>query len=62
MNGVRLAESGRLRRGSIFASMNDGSTPHDIPGLAILSVMRGFTLDGHRDSSLYRERRMARNV
>ena len=45
---------GRLRRGSIFAEMNEGSTPHSTPGLAIRSILQGFTSSGHRDSSLYR--------
>ena len=46
---------GRLRQGSIFAEMNEGSTPHSTPGLAIRSILQGFNLDGHRDSSLYRD-------
>ena len=50
---------GRLRRGSIFAEMNEGSTPHSTPGLAIRSTVRGFTPGGHRDSSLYRSEMFA---
>ena len=53
---------GRLRRGSIWASMNGGSTLHDTPGLAIRSIVQGFTPDGHRDSSLYRGLSLARKV
>ena len=53
---------GRLRRGSILTSMNGGSTLHDTPGLAIRSIMQGFTPDGHRDSSLYRGLSLARKV
>ena len=53
---------GRLRRGSICAGMKAGSTLHDIPGLAIRLVMQGFTPGGHRDSSLYRVTKVARNV
>ena len=46
---------GRLRRGSIFASMKrQGSTLQNTPGLAIRSIRQGFTSGGHRDSSLYR--------
>ena len=48
------ADFGRLPRASILASMKGGSTPYDTPGLAIPSIIRGFTPDGHRDSSLYR--------
>ena len=53
---------GRLPRGSIWTSMNGGSTLHDTPGLAIRSIMQGFTPDGHRDSSLYRVARLPTNV
>lgn len=54
---------GRLRRGSIFAELKaEDSTLHDAPGLAIPSVMQGFTPGGHRDSSLYRGPRMSQNV
>ena len=52
-------KGGRLRRGSIFAGMNAGSTLHDTPGLAIRSTMQGFTPGGHRDSSLCRGARIA---
>ena len=58
MSGVHVSDCGRLRRGSIFASMKLGSTLHDTPGLAIPRVRQGFTLDGHRDSSLYRNHGM----
>jgi hypothetical protein len=54
--------AGRLRRGSISARVNGGSTPHDTPGLAIPSITRGFTPGGHRDSSLYRTDRLMLNV
>lgn len=53
---------GRLRRGSIFAGMKLGSTPHDPLGLAIRLFMQGFTPGGHRDSSLYRGTKVALNV
>ena len=62
MRAVLVISGGRLRRGSIWASMNGGSTPHDTPGLVIRRVMRGFTPDGHRDSSLYRQARLPGNV
>lgn len=56
-------EGGRLRRGSIFPGMKGkGSTLHDTPGLAIPSIMQGFTPGGHRDSYLYRPTKVARNV
>ncbi len=62
MSGALVCECGRLRRGSIFPAMNEGSTLHDTPGLAIPSIMQGFTADGHRDSSLYRGGRVAQIV
>ena len=63
MSGAFVAGCGRLRRGSIFAGMKgEGSTLHDTPGLAIPSIMQGFTPGGHRDSSLHRSLRVARNV
>ena len=62
MRAVMGTNVGRLPRASICASMNGGSTLHDNPGLAIRSIMQGFTLGGHRDSSLYRPVRMPRNV
>ena len=62
MRAVRVTTTGRLRRGSIFAGMKQGSTPHDTPGLAIRSIMQGFTPGGHRDSSLYRTVRVMLNA
>jgi hypothetical protein len=53
---------GRLRRGSIWTKLNEGSTPHDTPGLAIPSIMRGFNLGGQRDSSLYRQEKVRQNA
>ena len=40
--------------GEYFCLYEWGSALHDTPGLAIHSIMQGFTQDGHRDSSLYR--------
>lgn len=63
MSGGAGGKGGRLRRGSIFPGMKgQGSTLHDTPGLAIPSIMQGFTPGGHRDSSLYRLINVARNV
>ena len=62
MRMVLGTDAGRLPRASIFANMNGGSTLHSTPGLAIRSTMQGFTLDGHRDSSLYRKHSMRRSV
>ena len=57
------ADFGRLPRASIFVEMKlQGSTLHSTPGLAIPSTVQGFTPNGHRDSSLYRNSRMHRNV
>ena len=46
---------GRLRRGSIWTKLKPGPTLQDTPGLAIRSILQGVNLDGHRDSSLYRD-------
>ena len=54
MRTALSATAGRLPRASIWTSMNEGSTLHSTPGLAIRSTVQGFTPDGHRDSSLYR--------
>ncbi len=63
MNDVRVISGGRLRRGSISPGMKgQGSAPHNTPGLAIPSVMQGFTPGGHRDSSLYRRGSVAQNA
>jgi hypothetical protein len=62
MSGRAGGDCGRLRRGSIWTNLKVKVTPHDTPGLAIPSIVRGFNLDGHRDSSLYRDARMPRNV
>ena len=62
MRAEQVSTAGRLRRGSISARVNGGSTPHDTPGLAIPSITRGFTPGGHRDSSLYRGTKVMLNV
>jgi len=63
MSGIAGYARGRLPRRSIWTRMKGKDcTPHDTPGLAIPSVMQGFTPGDHRDSSLYRQARVMGNV